>query len=95
MTSFAIAFVSLAFLLGAFAFVGLPTMTRRRRTGLAEVFLRGPDRPAAAGRHLAPDPLASQVLPRRDLFRLDFLPIALELFGDELDETRDRPLSHL
>jgi len=38
MTSFAIAFVSLAFLLGAFAFVGLPAMTRRRRTALASFF---------------------------------------------------------
>src|SRR5262249_1873413 len=50
---------------------------------------------AAAGRHLAPDALAGEVLPGRDLFRLYFAPIALELFGDELDEARDRALSHL
>jgi hypothetical protein len=38
MTSFVIAFVSLALLLGAFAFLGLPAMTRRRRAGLATFF---------------------------------------------------------
>jgi hypothetical protein len=38
MTSFVIAFVSLAFLLGAFAFIGLPVMTRRRRAGIASFF---------------------------------------------------------
>ena len=50
---------------------------------------------AAAGRHLAPDAFAGEVLPGRDLFRLYFVPIAFELFGDELDEARDRALSHL
>jgi hypothetical protein len=38
MTTFLIAFVSLACLLGAFTFVGLPGMTRRRRAGLASFF---------------------------------------------------------
>lgn len=38
MTAFLIAFVSLAFLLGVFAFIGLPAMTRRRRAALATFF---------------------------------------------------------
>ena len=38
MTSFVIAFISLALLLGAFAFIGLPAMTRRRRAGIASFF---------------------------------------------------------
>src|SRR5258708_36181960 len=38
MTTFVIAFVSLALLLGAFAFIGLPEMTRRRRAGIATFF---------------------------------------------------------
>jgi hypothetical protein len=49
----------------------------------------------AAGRHLAPDAFAGEVLPGRDLFRLYLVPIAFELFGDELDKARDRALSHL
>src|SRR5262249_46375757 len=59
------------------------------------IVLRGADTAAAAGRHLAPDALAGEVSPRRDLFRLYLVPIALELFGDELGEARDRALSHL
>src|SRR6266446_1464439 len=61
----------------------------------ANIVLRGTDTAAAAGRHLAPDAFACEVLPGRDLFRLYFVPIAFELFGDELDEARDRALSHL
>src|SRR5262249_58990015 len=61
----------------------------------ANIVLRGADTAAAAGRHLAPDALAGEVSPRRDLFRLYLVPIALELFGDELGEARDRALSHL
>jgi hypothetical protein len=38
MTSFVIAFISLALLLGAFAFIGLPAMTRCRRAGIASFF---------------------------------------------------------
>ena len=38
MTSFVIAFISLALLLGAFAFIGLPAMTRRCRAGIASFF---------------------------------------------------------
>ncbi len=38
MTTFAIAFVTLALLLGAFAFVGLPAMTRGRRAVVASFF---------------------------------------------------------
>src|SRR5262249_58250006 len=55
----------------------------------------GGDTGAAAGRHLAKDALAGEILPGRDLLRLHLVPIALELFGDELDEARDRALSHL
>src|SRR5262249_59650656 len=61
----------------------------------ANIVLRGADTAAAAGRHLAPDALAGEVSPRRDLFCLYLVPIALELFGDELGEARDRALSHL
>ncbi len=38
MTTFTIAFVTLALLLGAFAFLGLPAMTRRRRAVVASFF---------------------------------------------------------
>ena len=38
MTSFVIAFVTLALLLGAFAFLGLPAMTRRRRVVVTSFF---------------------------------------------------------
>src|SRR5215472_2478453 len=74
---------------------GLQQHHARGGAAAANVVLRGPDTAAAAGRHLAPDALAGEVLPRRDLFRLYLVPIALELFGDELDEPRDRALSHL
>src|SRR5262249_1195100 len=45
--------------------------------------------------HFAPDALARQVLPRRHLFRFNFLPVAFELLGDQLDEPSDGALSHL
>src|SRR5262249_39626215 len=61
----------------------------------ADIVLRGADTAASAGRHLTPDAFAGEVLPGRDLFRLHLVPIALELFGDELDEARNRTLSHL
>jgi hypothetical protein len=61
----------------------------------ADIILRAADAAAATGRHVAPDSLAGKVLPGRDLFRPHLIPIALELLGDELDEARDRPLSHL
>jgi hypothetical protein len=38
MTTFVTAFVTLALLLGAFAFLGLPTMTRRRRAVVVSFF---------------------------------------------------------
>src|SRR5439155_16376184 len=61
----------------------------------ADVVLRGTDAAAAAGRHLAPDALAREVLARRDRLGRDLLPVALELFGDELGETGARALPHL
>src|SRR5712692_5723696 len=61
----------------------------------ADIVLRGADAAAAAGAHLAPDALAGEVRSGRNLFRFHFLPIAFELFADELDEARDRALSHL
>src|SRR5262249_14488457 len=74
---------------------GLQQPPARDGAAAANIVLRGADTAAAAGRHLAPDALAGEVLPGRDLFRLYFVPIAFELFGDELDEARDRALSHL
>src|SRR5262249_48141218 len=74
---------------------GLQQHHARGGAAAANIVLRGADTAAAAGRHLAPDAFAGEVLPGRDLFGLYFVPIALELFGDELDEARDRALSHL
>src|SRR5262249_55377534 len=74
---------------------GLQQHHARGGAAAANVVLRGADTAAAAGRHLAPDAPAGEVSPGRDLFRLYFVPIALELFGDELREARDRALSHL
>src|SRR5262249_40357307 len=61
----------------------------------ANIVLRGADTAAAAGRHLAPDAFAGEVLPGRALFGLYFVPIALEFFSDELDEAGDRAWSHV
>src|SRR5262249_19783257 len=74
---------------------GLQQHHARGGATAADIVLRGANTAAAAGRHLAPDALAGAVLSGRDLFRLYFAPIALELFGDELDEAHDRPLYHL
>jgi hypothetical protein len=74
---------------------GLQQHHARGGATAADIILRDADTAASAGRHLAPDAFAGEVLSRRDLFRLYFVPIALELFGDELDETRNRALSHL
>src|SRR5262249_9616839 len=57
--------------------------------------LRAADAAAAAGRHVAPRALVREVPTGRDPFGHDFLPIALELFGDELGEAGERPLPHL
>src|SRR5262249_57778811 len=60
-----------------------------------DIILRDADAAASAGRHLTPNAFAGEILPSHDLFRLHLVPIALELFGDELDEARNRALSHL
>src|SRR5262249_23833138 len=74
---------------------GLQQHHARGGATATDIILRDADTAASAGRHLAPDAFAGEVLSRRDLFRLYFVPIALELFGDELDEARNRSLSHL
>src|SRR5262249_22404213 len=74
---------------------GLQQHHARGGATATDIILRDADTAASAGRHLTPNALAGEVLPRRDLFRLYFVPIALAFFGDELDEARDRALSHL
>ena len=74
---------------------GLQQHHARRRAAAAHIVLRGADAAAAAGAHFAPHPLAGEVLPRRDAVGRDLLPVALELFGDELGEAGRGALAHL
>jgi hypothetical protein len=61
----------------------------------ADIVLRAADAAAAAGRHVTPDPLAGEVLAGGDPIDGHLLPVAFELFGDELGETGERALAHL
>ena len=74
---------------------GLQQHQARGRAAAADVVVRGADAAAAARRHLAPDALAREVLAGRDRLGRDFLPVALELLGDELGEAGARALPHL
>ncbi len=67
----------------------------RGGTALAHVVDRGPDAAAAAGRHVAPGALLGEVLLGRDVLGLDLGPVALEVLGDQLRQTRQRTLAHL
>ena len=67
----------------------------RRGAGLAQIILRGADRAAAAGRHVAPYAVATEILLRRCVLGADLLPVALQLFGDQHRERRERALAHL
>src|SRR5262249_37776552 len=66
----------------------------RRRAALADIFMRGADAAAAAGRHVAPYPLARQIRAGRREFGLDLRPVALKLLGHELGETGLGALAH-
>src|SRR6185295_1421974 len=74
---------------------GLQQHHARGGTAATDVILRGADAARAARAHLAPGALAREVAARADAFGRDLLPVAFELFGDELGETRDRALAHL
>src|SRR5207247_9461168 len=65
------------------------------RAAPAHIVLRAADAAAAAGRHIAPDALAREVLTGRDPLHGHFLPAALELLGDQLGEPGLRALPHL
>ena len=67
----------------------------RRRTRAADIILGGADAAAAAGRHVAPHALACEVLTGRDAIDRNLVPVAFELFDDELRETGERALPHL
>jgi hypothetical protein len=58
------------------------------------VILRAANAAAAAGRHVAPHALAGQIALRGDRLDGDLVPVALQLFGDELGEAGMRPLPH-
>ena len=55
----------------------------RGGAGLTKKFLRARNGAAAAGRHVAPDPVAREIFVRRGKFGLDLAPVAFELFGDQ------------
>ena len=68
----------------------------RGRAGLAQIVLRGADRAAAAGRHVAPDAVAAQIfLGLRRIRRLHLVPVAAELLGDQHGQRREDALAHL
>ena len=73
---------------------GLQQHHARGGAALAHVFLRDADAARAAGAHLAPGALAGEIARRRDALGRDFLPVAFELFGDELGEAGERALAH-
>src|SRR4029453_10683162 len=59
------------------------------------ILVRSADAAAAAGRHVAPDAVAGEVLARRRILPLHLFPVALELLADELGEAGERALAHL
>ena len=67
----------------------------RRRATLAHILVRRANAAAAAGRHVAPDAVAGEVLARRRILPLHLFPVALELLADELGKAGERALAHL
>ena len=67
----------------------------RRRATHAHIFMRFANAAAAAGRKIAPDAVAREVLGRRRIFGGDLGPVAVQLFGDELRQAGQRSLPHL
>ena len=74
---------------------GLDQHHARGGAALADIFLRGADAAAAAGREIAPGALAGDALAGRRIFGRDLRPVAFEFFGDELGEAGERALAHL
>ena len=74
---------------------GLLEHLARRGAALPHVQVRGADATAAAGREVAPYPLAGDALAGRRIFPGDFRPVGFELLGDQLGETGERALAHL
>ncbi len=74
---------------------GLQQHDARRRSAPAHVVLRDADAARAAGAHLAPGALAGEIARRADALGLHLLPVAFELFGDQLGEPGERALAHL
>ena len=66
----------------------------RRSATLADVFVALPDAARAAGREIAPDPVAGQILPRRRVFRGHLRPIGVQLLGHQLRKAGQRALTH-
>jgi len=62
--------------------------------GFAHIFMRLADTAAAAGGKIAPRALARDTLTGSRVFVVDFRPIALKLFGNELSKTGERALPH-
>ena len=66
-----------------------------RGAGLAHVVIGLANAAAAGGEIIAPHAIAGETLPRRGKFHRDFVPVTVELLGDELGETGRGALSHL
>jgi hypothetical protein len=64
-------------------------------SALADIFVRGANAAAAAGREIAPHALACQVLSGGGKLGGDLRPVAFELLGDQLGEAGERALAHL
>ena len=64
-------------------------------TTLSHIVLRTADATAAAGRHIAPDALAGQVLCRGHSLGDHLRPVALQFFGHQLRQTGVGSLPHL
>ena len=74
---------------------GLLEHLARNRTALTHINVRRADAAAAAGAEVAPRAFAGEALTGSRIFPGDLVPVAFELFGDELAETGQRALAHL
>ncbi len=74
---------------------GLKQHHARSSTAAAHVVLRNADAAAAASAHFAPGALGREILTRGDGLGRNFLPVALQLLGDQLREAGARALAHL
>src|SRR5262249_12205645 len=74
---------------------GLQQHDARRGAAATHVVLRTADATAAAGRHVAPDALAGEILVGIDVQGAHLAPVALQLLGDELREAGVGALAHL